>query len=201
MKTPEKTAFIYKNVFVYRMLMQLLYKGQYKQRYKKIIPFLRANKITELCFGDSIIAEYCRQNNIEWTGYDINLPFVKHAKKNNLNAIKGDIVTLEKFEQADICLLIGSLYHFHESLEIVFEKMFSCAPVIIISEPIKNLTQNKGIIGKLAKGSSDINGLEQNFRFNEQTLIQKLEELSLKFNFKIELLEKFNKDCIIRLTK
>ncbi len=181
--------------------MQVLYKGQYNKRYSKIFPLLKANKITELCFGDTVIADYCKQNNILWTGYDTNAPFVKNAKKNNFNAFEADILKIEKFETADICLIIGSFYHFHQSLEILVAKMFDAAPVVIISEPIKNLTQSKGIIGKLAKGSSDINGVAQNFRFNEATLIQKLHELSLKLNFKTEVIEKFNKDMIIRLYK
>lgn len=180
--------------------MQLLYKGQYHKRYKKLFPVLKAKKITELCFGDTIVAQYCKENNIGWTGYDVNLPFVKNAQKNNFNAIQQDILKVEAFEKADICLIIGSLYHFHQSLELLLKKMFDCASVIIISEPIKNLTQSKGIIGKLAKGSTDING-QQNFRFNEQTLIQKLEELQLRLNFKIEVIEKFNKDIIVRLSK
>lgn len=181
--------------------MQLLYKGQYHERYTKITPLLKAKTITELCFGDIIIADFCKKNKIEWVGYDVNSPFVNNAKKNNFNAIQQDILKVEQFEKADICLMIGSLYHFHQSLDVLFKKMFDCAPVLIISEPIKNLTQSKGIIGKLAKGSSDINGVDQNFRYNEQTLIQKLNELRLILNFKIEVIEKFNKDIIIRLTK
>jgi len=196
-----KTALIYKNLFVYQTLMQLLYKGQYHKRFTKLFPVLKAKKITELCFGDTIIANYCKQNKIEWTGYDVNLPFIKTAQKANLNAICGDVLKIESFAKADICLIIGSLYHFHNSLEALISKMFNCAPVIILSEPIKNLTQSKGIIGKLAKGSSDINGLNQNFRFNEQTLMEKLKILSLTLNFKIEIIEKFNKDIIIRLSK
>ena len=181
--------------------MQLLYKGQYQNRYVKLIPLLKAKNVTELCFGDIVIADFCKKNNIHWIGYDVNGPFVKNAVKNNFNAHQMDILKSKKFETADICLIIGSLYHFHLSLEILLQKMFDCAPILLISEPIKNLSQSKGIIGKLAKGASDVNNQAQNFRFNELTLTNVLTELSIKLNFKIEVIEKFNKDIIIRLSK
>lgn len=197
-----QNSFIYSNIKTYRFLMQLLYKGQYFKRFEKIIPYLKsAKKITELCFADTIIANYCKENNIIWVGYDLNEVFVTNAQLKKYNAYKADVLQLKNYEKADICLMIGSLYHFHENLELLLQKMFDAAPIIIVSEPVKNLSQSKGIIGKLAKASATVNGKEQAFRFTENSLLQQLSAFESKINFKTEVIERFNKDLIIRLTK
>ena len=46
--------------------MQLLYTGGYKKRYSPIINCLpeKCDSVIELCFGDIILAEYCKKNKI-----------------------------------------------------------------------------------------------------------------------------------------
>lgn len=181
--------------------MSLLYRGNYYKRLKPVLRLISGKKVTEICFGDTIIAEYCRKKSIVWTGIDINEVFVENALKKGLSAERNDIFSIAKLPEADTCIICGSLYHFNMSLESLFTKMLECAPQIIISEPVNNLSNNKGIIGKLARASANVEGKKQAFRYTEKTLLDALSELSKKLNFEFSLVDRFDKDIIILVKK
>lgn len=196
-----KTSFIYQNIHYYRFVMSLLYKGNYYKRFKPVADQISGKRVTEICFGDVVIAEYCKSKSIDWTGIDINDAFIKNAQKQGLNAQKQDILDLNELPAADTCIICGSLYHFNNQLESLFVKMLACAPKIIISEPINNLSTNKGIIGKLAKASANVNGKKHDFRFTQESLLLALTELSNKLKFEFSVVGQLNKDIIIVIKK
>lgn len=181
--------------------MSLLYKGNYYKRFEPVLKHIKGKSVIELCFGDTVIADHCKKNNLAWTGIDINRVFVKNAIKKGFNAELSDLESLENFPEADTCIICGSLYHFHENLEILFAKILACAPQIIISEPVINLSNNKGIIGKLAKASANVNGQKQAFRFTEKTLLATLSGLSKKLHFEFIVADRIDKDLIIVIKK
>ena len=200
-KVLGKTAFIYRNISIYRIIMNLLYKGRYNERFEHITSLISGKKATEICFGDTIIAEYCSGNAISWTGIDINENFVKKAIKKGYKAEQADVQKLDTFPLGDVCILSGSLYHFHEDTEELFRKMLECAPQIILSEPVINISNTKGIIGKLAKASANVKGQKQAFRYTLHSLTDELNHLSKKLNFNYKVIEQFDKDLIIVITK
>ncbi len=181
--------------------MSLLYKGNYYKRFEPILKQISGEKVTEICFGDTIIAEYCRKKSIAWKGIDINEIFVTNALKKGLSAERNDILSIAKLPEADTCIICGSLYHFNISLESLFTKMLESAPQIIISEPVLNLSNAKGIIGKLAKASASVDGKKQAFRFTETTLLNALNDLSKKLHFEYTVVDRFEKDLIIVIKK
>ncbi len=196
-----KTSLIYRNIFFYRFLMNILYKGKYQKRFEILFPLILGNKVTELCFGDIFIAKHCLQNKIEWTGIEVNEKFVSRAIAKGYAAQLNDIEQMVKFPTADTCIIMGSLYHFNENLSNLFPKLLDCAPIIIISEPILNLSNKGGLIGKLAKISATVNGQEQNFRFTRSQLIETLSNLTAKFKFQFKIIDEFEKDIIILITR
>jgi hypothetical protein len=177
--------------------MSLLYKGKYYKRFESVIKQISGRTVTEICFGDIVIAGYCKKNSIQWVGVDINEAFVKNALKKGFKAEQKDVQQLKQFPKAETCIICGSLYHFHEDPEALFIKMLACAPRIIISEPVINLSNDNGIIGKLAKASATVNGKKQTFRYTKKTLIQLLDVLSKKLQFEYSVTEQFDKDLII----
>jgi hypothetical protein len=197
----EKNSFIYSNIRYYRFVMSLLYKGNYYERFRTIIPYIEGNSVTELCFGDTIIADYCRKNGISWTGLDINESFVENARRRGFTASKTDLNEAPVLPNAETCIISGSLYHFHDRLDELFSKILASAPLLIISEPVRNLSDNHGIIGKLAKASATVDGKEQPFRYTDQTLKEALESLGKKMNFRVEIRERFSKDRIVLIRK
>lgn len=195
-------SIVYKNIFFYRLIMQLLYKGAYMKRFTDVFGYINSKKsLTELCFGDTIIAGLCKKNDIKWVGIDINREFVNRALKQGHEAIHADIGSLGKLPDAEICLIMGSLYHFMDKLEPLFSKIFESSDKIIISEPISNLSQNNGIIGKLAKRSADVNGNKFINRFNKVTLLSSLDKLNSRLGLKYKILKEAGKDIIILIEK
>lgn len=181
--------------------MNVLYKGNYYKRFEGVCKLISGNSVTELCFGDTIIADYCSKNKVSWKGFDINKSFVDIALKKHLLAQQNDLNVLEKFPVADTCIISGSLYHFHNQLENLFTKMLNSSNTIIISEPIINLSNRKGIIGTLARASAKINGEKQSFRYTEQSLLEALNNLKSKLNFSFKIVERYNKDILILIEK
>src|SRR3989344_2200070 len=86
-------SFIYKSIQIYRLVMGILYHGDYTGRFTRLMDLIHPGDktIVELCFGDIYIAEFCRNNDKKWIGYDLNPSFVQHARRQGFNAIQADV--------------------------------------------------------------------------------------------------------------
>lgn len=200
----REVSYIYRSVFIYRLLMNLLYTGGYKRRFKKVLKLLKElhpKSILELCFGDIFIAEYCKMNNIKWKGYDLNTHFVSEAKKKNYDAECVDLSEVLEFPKSEICLMIGSLYHFNGEVESILTKMLKSSTLLIISEPIMNLSAHKNIIGWLARKSANAGNGNVPFRYNKESFLRLLDEEGRKLNFNYTILDYYKKDIIVALKK
>ncbi|MEI7595052.1 MAG: hypothetical protein WCK02_04830 [Bacteroidota bacterium] len=198
----EETSFIYKSIYVYRIILNILYFGKYNQRFKDVIKHFDSNtkSVTELCFGDIKIAKYCKKNAINWVGYDLSKSFVDFAKKKNYNANNADIMEFDDYSKSDLCVIIGSLYHFNSYPDKIFNVFFKISNTILISEPVKNLSSYSGFVGKMSHVLTNAGKGKEDFRFNEETIIQFLENNKNKYNFKYEILS-IKKDILIKITK
>lgn len=193
-------SLIYRNIYLYRMFLNLLYTGEYTGRFRIISRFLDAqHSVVDLCFGDTYIAEYCRQNKVEWLGYDMNDSFVQHALDLGYNAKQADIIQLEKIPACDVCIMQGSLYHFYDKLDFIFNLVFASTDRFIISEPIKNLSSRPGILGKIARISANAGKGNEQFRFTEKTFRSMLDDYKMKFKYDYRILYK-KRDMIVEIT-
>lgn len=192
---------IYRNICFYRIAMNLLYGFAYKKRFRQIEGYIRGTKVVELCFGDLYIANFCRGKNYFWQGYDINKGFVKRAEKKKFSAVCCDLKTQNKLPENDTCIIIGSLYHFNKDSEYFYNLIFEPSKRVIISEPIKNLSSKKGVLGYLASIHSDAGSGSESFRHTMQTLLKSIENPINKFNFTIAEKQYFKKDIILVLDK
>lgn len=182
--------------------MNFLYLGRYNKRFQNIIKFIELNntqKIVELAFGDVQIAKWAKSNNIKWTGFDINKSFVSYARCKGYEAFEKDIQAVSDIPESDLTIISGSLYHFHEFLEELINMIMSNTKILIISEPIQNISSKKNIFGKIARRSANISSEREEFRYNENTLIEALNKICAQ-KFKIETLKKYSKDIIIRIS-
>ena len=198
----QNCSIVYKNISLYRFIMNVIYGGSYRARFELITRFVANNKISsvlELCFGDIIIAEYCKQRNINWKGIDINPGFTEYAKKKGYDATCQDVLLVNSFHKSDICIMAGSLYHFKDHLDDILKKVFEASPLFLISEPVKNLSSRKGLIGYIARHSANIGKGAEEFRFNKQTFEEMLSQYSKKFNFEYQTLGHFKKDIVVVL--
>jgi hypothetical protein len=155
----------------------------------------------ELCFGDTLLAKFCKKNNINWKGIDLNKGFTDRALRKGYDAMNYDITELEVFPKVDLCVMVGSLYHFADFTDSIFKKILNASDRVIISEPIKNLSDKKGLIGYIAKHSASPGKKHEIFRYNEISFLELIEKMKNEFNFKYRIIERYRKDLVIEITK
>jgi hypothetical protein len=198
-------SFIYRHIFIYRIIMNILYAGKYRSRFVKVIDQINDAPenadVLELCFGDVYIADYCRKAGYKWTGLDINMQFVKHAQIAGYNAIYADLQSIEVLPKTDVCIMMGSLYHFHPNAMDMLKKMVEASKVVVISEPVSNLASKKGVIGFIARRAASIGKGNEVFRFDRNSFTEIAETCSRLFNYSIISLQEDGRDMILKLKK
>jgi len=157
--------------------MNVLYSGQYVQRFKKIVSLLgpEISSVCELCFGDTFVAHWCRSRDIQWTGIDLNQGLCRRAAKLGFRVIEGDVLSLN-LPTADVFVMAGSLYHFHTNLSPFMDSILSRTSRLILSEPVKNLSSAPGLIGWWAKRSANPGTGHASFRYNKESLLAAIAE-------------------------
>jgi hypothetical protein len=173
------SSIIYKNITIYRTVMQLLYNGKYMERFepiKKILHEKKPKDLVEFCFGDTIIAEFCKKQNINWRGIDLNENFVERAVKKGFDADKGDIDFKTEIPKSEAKLIMGSLYHFQKDVIPFLLNVLSTTQLFILNEPVSNLSQKK-ITSNMAGKLSDTGKGAENFRYTKTDLVKLAEEI------------------------
>ena len=154
--------------------------------------------VLELCFGDIIIAKECKKREIQWTGIDLNPVFVNFAQSLGYHAILEDVLLMEHIQPCDVCIMSGSLYHFHADIENIMAKLYASAPYVIISEPVVNLSSGKGFIGKLARIFTNAGKGNEDFRFNKISLIETLDKFRNELGFSYRVIS-VKRDMLIEI--
>ncbi len=201
MKT-TKISFVYRNIFVYRLILFFLYLGQYNRRYKTIINQIDLNtdkSVVELCFGDIFIAKWCQKKNISWIGFDINDAFIKNAELKKFVVHKKYIDEKTNFGQSDLIIVSGSLYHFKNNINIFLDNILRQTNKLIIQEPVFNWIRIK-FLGNFIKTFTNVNGKEYDLRFTFDELKKIFNSLNEK-NYKVQYLKPNWKDAMIVVKK
>ncbi len=176
---------IYRRLWLYRGVMTLLYKGRYRARFARVAALLRDEDQTvlELCFGDVAIAEYCRSHGKSWIGLDVSDAFVAYAAKRGFDARKEDVARARALPACDACVMMGSLYHFREDLPGLFRRIKAASGRFLLSEPVRNWTNSRGLLRFLARKSTRVGQKEETFRFDAPSLIGALDGLKAGVGF------------------
>lgn len=173
------SSIIYKNITIYRTVMQLLYKGKYIDRFdpvKKILLEKKPNSLLELCFGDTIIAAFCQKNNISWSGMDLNENFVARAQKRGFKAENCDLNFKTEIPKSDAILIMGSLYHFQKDAIPFLLNLLSSTQLFILNEAVNNLSQKK-MTSKLSSKLTDTGKGAEKFRYSKPDLLKLANEI------------------------
>ena len=182
---------IYRNVWLYRLVMCLLYRGRYQARFRSVAGLIRDTdqRVLELCFGDVAIAEFCRQRGKQWTGLDSSASFVAFAARRHHDARQADVLRTPSFPSCDVCIMMGSLYHFQPHLADLFERIKKASPRLVLSEPVKNWTHANRLLRLLARKGTRAGSGEETFRFDEASLTQALSQLKERVGFDYRVVE------------
>lgn len=204
-KFMSSKSFIYRHILIYRFIMDILYLGKYKKRFAAVIDQLKnvrsQARVLELCFGDIYIADFCKKAGFSWVGIDMNENFVKHAQKSGHEAYYRDLAASEDLPTADVCIMMGSLYHFHPHTATVLAKMLKASNVVVLSEPVSNLSSQNGLIGFLARRAANAGKGNEEFRYNATSLMAMLNQNSITLNYTIAAVQHQGRDMIVKLTK
>tara|TARA_Y100001970_G_C14175907_1_gene826942 strand:- start:419 stop:985 length:567 start_codon:yes stop_codon:yes gene_type:complete len=159
--------------------------GKYFKDYHVIFSLIPSNskKVIELCFGDVYLANICKQNNIDWTGYDISDYFVEHAKMKNFNAIKANLHEYKISGDCDVVIISRSLYQFNDILDEFFKDILKCSKNIIICESLKSFGNSKNkFFRRIAKYLTHSGDSKHVFRYNEDSILNDIDYLCNKFS-------------------
>lgn len=199
-KVKDNVSLIYRNIWIYRFVMNILYLGKYRQRFRDIIEQIGKGdrSVVELCFGDIHIASYCKNSARFWVGYDINNAFVSHAQKNGHHAVCADVLAIESLPRADVLIFAGSLYHFNGNLDRIWDLMTSCSKKIVLSEPVQNITSLKNGIGKIGARASAVHNGAEVFRFDRESMIRMLNRFQETHHFSYRIISE-KKDILVTI--
>ncbi len=70
--------------------------------------------------------------------------------------------------------LAGSLYHFHQKIDLLFDRISRKTNRLILSKPVINLSSSNIIVGRIARKLANPGTGPTAFRFNEKSLIDTL---------------------------
>jgi hypothetical protein len=159
----------------------------------------RGSSVCDLCFGDLYVARWCRANRIEWTGVDLNGSFCRRARRAGFSVIEGDALEVD-LPEADVYVMAGSLYHFHDRLSDLFDVIFRHTSRFLLSEPVENLSNRGGLIGRSARRSANPGSRPAAFRYDERTLLEALDEQSQRIGLHLRSISK-DRDMLIEATR
>jgi hypothetical protein len=201
----KKTSLVYRHISIYRFIMNILYLGKYRSRFAPVIDLIRGlprgTRILELCFGDTVIAAFCKNEGYFWKGLDINQHFVSEAIRLGYDAETADLMQRATFQQAEVCVMTGSFYHFFPQGKTMLKKMLDAAPLVVLSEPVINLSSAKGLLGFLARKSANAGKGNEEFRYNKNTLLAELRKSCETMNAEIVSVHDCGKDLIVKIKK
>ena len=163
--------------------------GNYFKDYQVIFSLIPSSskKVIELCFGDIYLANICKQNQIDWTGYDISNFFVENAKKRNLNAIKANLHDCNIDTTCDAIIISRSLYHFKDTLDSFFEKLLKCSRNIIICESLNSFGNSKNKVFRMvAQYLTHSGDSDHVYRYNENSILKDIEYLCSKYKLTVK---------------
>jgi hypothetical protein len=196
-----ESSLVYSHIYVYRAVMNLLYKGRYRDRFDHVTAAVGddVRSVCDLCFGDTIIAEWCRSRGIRWTGVDLNRHFCARARKMGFDVIHGDVLALD-LPDADAFVMAGSLYHFHDQLPRLFDVVLQRTRRFIVSEPVHNLSSQPGALGWWARRSANPGDRPATFRYDQRTLVRALREQQDRFDFAFRIVSS-DRDLLLEIKR
>jgi hypothetical protein len=197
--TAMKRSLVYHNIFFYRLVMNVLYRGRYRERFLRILDVVGPDvrSVCDLCFGDTAIAEWCRARGIRWTGIDFNHYFCARARQHGFDVIEGDLLSAD-LPHADVFIMAAALYHFSDQLSRLFDQVLSRTHRFILSEPVRNLASQTGRLGSWAKYVANPGTGDATFRYDEQSLLAALRTQQQRKGFQFRVVS-IHRDMLIEV--
>jgi hypothetical protein len=176
-------SIIYSSSILYDLLMKVLYRNHYTERYTSISSYIYdGQSILDLCAGPgTLYLDYLYKKQVDYTAVDINTNFFPRLINHGADTLEKNLLIDVDFPVSDIIIMQSSLYHFKSPhVFSVLDSMFkNAAQKVIISEPIQNMSNSSSkslsIISQILTNPGTGN---QNFRYNNESLDKTLSKYS-----------------------
>ena len=166
-----KTSLIYRSPTLYTLFMRFLYGRNYEARLRSVgeeIP--DGVEVLDVCCGDCALYTRALRGRVSYTGIDINPSFLENARKRSIKVLPLD-VRIDNLPRSDYVVMQASLYQFiplHKQL--VDKLLYSASRKVIISEPVRNLSDSSNpIISFIARYQANPGTGHKINRFTEET--------------------------------
>ena len=172
MKSP-----IYHSIETYRFTMKKLYGKQFENRYSNLAGHIPSGKsVTELCPGDGYLFEnYLKNTNPDYNAVEWNRKFSLYLREMGVKVNTQDLMSAS-IPSAQIVLMQASLYQFEDHASMVKRIFEAAQELVIISEPIDNITSSKNrIISGFGAHLSNPGDGPKHFRFTKASLLHAFE--------------------------
>jgi SAM-dependent methyltransferase len=164
------TSLVYRDPRVYRAVLRALYGKALAER-ERIVSLLvpRGATVLDVCCGDGGIARALP--GVRYLGVDASEAMVAHVRAAGFEARVLD-VSKEALPEADVVLLLGSLYQFLPDPEAVLLRLRRAARrFAVVAEPHVNLsTAGWPVVSALARRATDPGVASSTERFDEASL-------------------------------
>ena len=164
--------------------MKILYGKHYSDRYKLIADRIkRGSSVLDVCCGDAELYKFLKKKGVKYLGVDINSRFISNNLKKGVPAKVLDI-RKEEIPSFDYTVIQGSLYQFTEPKKIVNKLLKATNKYLIISEPIKNISNMPLIKNALLDRILTMfvtTDDKSNFRFTNSSFRRLLEDYKPQF--------------------
>lgn len=162
---------IYWSPGLYRLTMWLLYGRVFQERYRVVADLIpTGTKVVELCCGCGYLFEaFLRDRSIDYTGIDLLPSMLRRLRRLGAKVLSGDILELE-VPEGDVCVMLGSLYHFHpREMEVL--RLMARSSLAILLEPVENISDQGHPLFRLAgRYLSYIQRTSSSYRLTSKTL-------------------------------
>jgi Methyltransferase domain len=167
------TSPLYWSPWVYRLVMRALYGRAYDERYRVVADLVPdGSHVVDLCCGCGYLyTEFLAKRGIAYTGVDLLPAMTRVLRQRPVQLVHGGVLDLVTLPTGDICLMLGSLYHFHPREADVLCRMAASAPRALLLEPVKNLNQSASRTVRLLSGAATyIGGTRSSYRLDSARL-------------------------------
>jgi len=165
---------IYRNSFVYEIIMLALYGRGYPERYRTLAALIpEGASVLDVCCGPAVLFHrYLKPKHIQYTGLDINPRFIQRLSASGGTGIAWNVEDARPLPNAQYVVMQASLYHFLPDPLPVLDRMLAAAEKqVLLAEPIRNLADSEiRMLAFLARKFTNPGTGEQPTRFDESRL-------------------------------
>ena len=173
-------SLIYRNAYIYEVVMRALYGRWYNDRFRSIAELIaEGSSVLDVCCGPgTLYHRYLKKKGANYTGLDINRHFVERLSAGGATGLIWNLDEARPLPRADYVIMQGSLYHFLPEASSIIERMIAAAKKqVLIAEPIRNVTNSRIFpLAFFARKLTNPGTGDQPNRFNEANLDTVMEQ-------------------------